>query len=133
MKNKNTILFTSLLTSSICLLPQIVFAHENYVLTKPEINADLATKGINVFSALNSASNLRVSAAVGLLSLVAVVLYFLFEHSPLGQKFNSFLAKGEPFGHVVLRVALAASLIASANFNSFWGEEITIISIPIGL
>ena len=134
MKNKTlSFLFRLGLPFAALLLPVVAQAHENYVLTKAEITADLAAKGPNVFSALQSAGNLRVAITVGICSAVGVILYFLFQYSALGQKFEAAINKLEGFGHVILRIALAASLLASANFNSFLGPEIPLTSIPFGI
>ena len=114
-------------------IPAVAFAHENYVLTEEEIKANLAVKGINVFSSLNNSVNLKIALLVGAALIILVTLYFFFQHSAVGQKFNDNLNKLEPFGHVILRFALAASLIASAYFNAFLGPEIPLSSLPVGM
>ncbi len=122
--------YSYLLLLVIPFFPKLVFAHEEYVLTKEQINTAVAVKGINVFSALNNPGNLRVGLSVAILSLVGIILYFFFQQSELGKKLDNKLNSLEPFGHTILRIALASSLIASAYFNSFLGPEIHLSSIP---
>jgi uncharacterized membrane protein YphA (DoxX/SURF4 family) len=128
-------------TKSLILLSAFLFllnfqqasAHENYVLTNQQINADLANNNLNILDALKDSGNLKVSLTVGVASLIVIILYFLFYLSKAGEVFDFYLQKLEPVGHVILRLALAASLIASAHFNSFLGPEIPLTSLPFGL
>ena len=117
----------------ILLSPVMAHAHEQYVLTKSEINSDLMVQGPSVWSALDKAENLKIALIVAIASLLAFILYFFWERSSLDKKFEKWTSKLEPFGHVVLRTALALSLIASAHFSSFLGPEIPLASIPLGL
>ncbi len=112
-------------------LPLIAAAHENYVLTQDQINADLGFHGPSVFSALNNPGNLKISLIVALLSTLGIIVFFIFSHSSAGRKMDNFLQKGESFGQVVLRMALAVSLLASAYFNSFLGPEISLTTLPL--
>jgi uncharacterized membrane protein YphA (DoxX/SURF4 family) len=116
--------------STALFFPLFASAHENYVLTKSQINADLAFAGPKVFSALRDRGNLEVALAVGIGSLIAIVVYFLFQQSRAGQIFDQKIKKLEGLGHVVLRVALAASLIFSAYTNAYLGPEIPLASLP---
>ena len=115
------------------LAPTISSAHEQYVLTKNQINFDIAYHGPSVFTALENWDNLKVALAAGLGSLLAIILYFFFYHSAIGQRFDYLVQKLNPFGEIVLRVALGASLIASAHFSAFLGPEIPLTSIPLGI
>lgn len=130
MKNKNKLLLAVAPLFTL-LSPLMVSAHENYVLTKAQINADMAYKGLNVFSSLKDWGNLQVALAVGIGSLIAMILYFLFQQSRAGQVFDQTLKKAEGFGHVVLRFALGASFIFSAYTNSYLGPEISLQTLPI--
>jgi uncharacterized membrane protein YphA (DoxX/SURF4 family) len=113
------------------LLPLLASAHEQYVLTKNQINGDIAYKSPNVFSALQNPGNLKVAITVGIFSLIGVILYFLFQHSRKGKALDVYLQKAEDFGHVVLRFALGASFIASAHFSAFLGPELPLSSLPL--
>ena len=93
---------------------------------------DMAYKGMNVLSALNSPENLKISFFVGLGIFIAILIYFFFQYSFLGKKLDKFLSSLDPIGHVFLRVALAGSLIMSAYFHSFMGPEISLVSLPLG-
>lgn len=124
--------FALLASLSMVYVPMTVFAHENYVLTKNEINTDLAVTNVNVWSSLTDRGNLNVALAVAVGSAVGIIFYFLFQMSAAGEAFDARLQKLEPFGHVILRVALAASLLASAHFSSFLGPEIPLNSIFLG-
>lgn len=125
--------FTTLLLALIAFVPSAVSAHENYVLTQNQLNADIAYHGPNVFSALQNPGNAKTAAAVAIASLLGIILYFFFEHSHFGREFNREFLKFEPFGHVVLRVALAVSLFASAHFYVFLGPEIPMTTLPLGI
>jgi hypothetical protein len=109
-----------------------VLAHENYVLTKDQISADLADRNLNAWDSLKERDNLNVALSVGAASFLAIILYFFFQLSAAGRGFDDWLGSFEPFGHVVLRVALSASLIASAHYSSFLGPEIPLSSLPLG-
>src|SRR3989338_379908 len=107
-------------------------AHENYVVPPQVIDSGMRDWSINVFDAIKNPHNLFLSLVV-ILSFFAVIgLYYLFAVSKTGIIFNRKLERLEPFGHVILRVALALSFLASAYFNSFLGPEISLTSIPLG-
>jgi len=126
--------FVATFAAILCLaslgIPASVAGHENYVLTKDQINADLQHTGLNVFTALKKAGNVTTAATVGIISALGVLFYFLFQVSRTGQAFNEKIKKLEPFGHVLLRTALGVSLLASAHYNSFLGPEIPLSSLP---
>lgn len=123
--------FISALTLSY--LPTLVFAHENYVLPANDIERGMNDWSINVLDALKNPDNILIILYVGTGMLVVFGLYYLFFTSRLGIALDRRIKKLEPLGHVVLRVALALSFIASAYFNSFLGPEIPLISLPLGL
>ena len=130
-KAKNLILF--LLAIILLFNSAVAHAHENYVLTHQQIQADLKDNTFSVWSALNNSGNIEVALAVGTISIIGIILYFLFFYSKFGKILDFYLQKLEPMGHVILRMALGASLIASAHFNSFLGPEIPLISLPLGI
>ena len=112
--------------------PYLALAHENYVLPQADIQRGMMDWSINVLDALKHRDNLKIALLVGLASIVVVGIYFWYMRSRLGITLDEQLKKWEPFGHVVLRVALALSFLASAHFNSFLGPEIPLTSIPLG-
>lgn len=112
--------------------PVSVLAHENYVLTKEQINAGMSDWSVNVFSTLKDPVNLRMGLGIGSLIALGLLLYYFFERSRRGIWLHQQLAKAEGFGHVVLRLALAASFLASAQTFSYLGPEISIFSLPLG-
>ncbi len=114
------------------ILPVKGFAHENYVLTKDQIDVGMRDWSINVWSALKNPENLKIGLWVALGSLLVFILYFIFSYSKIGLAFDKKMQGFEPAGHVVLRVVLGISFIASAYFNSFLGPEIPLSSIPLG-
>ena len=114
------------------LLPVVASAHEGYVLTKLQVAQGMQDFSINVLTALNNPGNFRVGLAVGLVSLIGIILYFLFQISDAGIWFDRLLKKVEPLGNAFLRVAFAGSLIASAYFNAFLGPEISLNTFPAG-
>jgi len=123
--------FVSALTLSY--LPTLVFAHENYVLPTADIDRGMSDWSINVLDALKNPDNILISLYVSIGALVVFGLYYLFFTSRPGIVFDRRIKKLEPLGHVMLRLALAFSFIASAYFNSFLGPEIPLTSLPLGL
>jgi uncharacterized membrane protein YphA (DoxX/SURF4 family) len=130
--NKLRAIFTTLLLFIVA-SPFTALAHEQYVLTASEMNHDLALRGPSVWSSLNNPTNLKIALMVGIGSLLVFLIYFFWERSKGDKKFEIFMDKLEPFGHVVLRIALAASLIFSADFSVFLGPELPLTTIPLGL
>ncbi len=110
---------------------QPVFAHEQYVLTKQQLEIGLNDKSLNVLTALSNQTNIEISVLVGIGITILLLVYFFFQYSKLGLKLDRLLSPLEPIGHVVLRFALAASLIMSAHFQSFLGPEIPVTSLPL--
>lgn len=123
--------FLSCIASYLLLAPQAL-AHEQYVLTKQQLDLDLADKSTHVLAALNSSENIMISTCVGIGIITLLVIFFFFQYSKLGLKLNKRLNEAEPIGHILLRVSLGASLIASAYFHSFLGPEIPVTSLFLG-
>ncbi len=132
-KMKIKLFFAALVFTILALSPAFVSAHENYVLTKDQLDTDLTYHGPSVWTSLENPDNAKTAAEVAAGSMVLVILYFFFEHSHFGREFNKEFAKLEPVGHVVLRIALAVSLFASAHFFVFLGPEIPLTSLPLGI
>lgn len=112
--------------------PAITSAHENYVLTKSQIDAGMQDWSLNVWSALDKPGNLKTGLGVALGALIAFAAYLFFYFSRIGLALDKKLQGLEPVGHAILRITLAASFIASAYFNSFLGPEIPLSSLPAG-
>jgi uncharacterized membrane protein YphA (DoxX/SURF4 family) len=109
----------------------VTFAHEQYVLTQHQFNNDMADKTISVWSALHTPENIFIAVSVGSGVLILLFLTFFFQHSVWGRKLGDLLDLFDSLGHLLLRVALAASLLASAYFHAFMGPEIPINSLPL--
>lgn len=105
-------------------------AHEQYVLPAADIERGLRDNSINTLDALKNPANLKITLIISASILALYILYYFFSESNLGQKIDETLKSKESWGHLLLRIALGASLIASAYFNSFLGPEIPITSIP---
>ncbi len=133
MKQKIKLFFALVSAAIAALLPAFTFAHENYVLPQSQIYTGMHDWSINVFDALKNAENVRIALAVALGSAIAIILYFFFQKSEIGREFDAKIKKLEPFGHVLLRVALGASFIASAMTYSYLGPELHISTIPPGM
>ena len=113
-------------------IPSVALAHENYVLTQDQINAGMGDFSLNVFSALKEPDNLHLALGAGLGIILGLTAYHFFQKSRWGIKLHLFLKQGEPIGHVILRVALAVSCLASAYTLSYLGPEISVFSLPLG-
>ncbi len=112
--------------------PHAAFAHEQYVLTPHELNVGLADTTTHVLDVFKKPENLVITTEVGIGIGIVFILFFLFQYSPIGRKLGSILEKLDPVGHVLLRIAFAGSLLASAYYHSYLGPEIPITSIPGG-
>jgi uncharacterized membrane protein YphA (DoxX/SURF4 family) len=113
-------------------IPVIAFAHENYVLPKSEIDAGMMDWNLNVWNSLKTPGNLAIAAKFGAGFLAFWIIYFFFQRSKWGVKFDRWIQKGESFGDVLLRVVLGISLLFSAHLGVFLGPEIPFGSIPGG-
>jgi uncharacterized membrane protein YphA (DoxX/SURF4 family) len=105
-------------------------AHEAYVLTADDLNKAVNSNQPNVLTALSDLTNLRVSLAVVIGSAIAFGAYFFFHHSRYGQALDRWLLKFDSWGQVLLRIALAACLFASAGTAAYLGPELSIYSMP---
>jgi uncharacterized membrane protein YphA (DoxX/SURF4 family) len=114
------------------LTPSVVFAHENYVLSHDQINAGMSDYSAQVLDALKNPINLYLGLSVAIASTILFVLYFGFQHSKIGVRFDKFLKRYDSFGSLVLRIALGASFIASAKTFAYLGPEISVYSLPLG-
>lgn len=109
-----------------------VFAHEQYVLTNKELTQGMQDHTQNVLTALQNPENVRISLFVGIGITITLIGYFFFQFSPFGKTLHRILVRFDPLGHLLLRIALAGSLLASASFHSFLGPEIPLTSIAGG-
>ena len=107
-------------------------AHENYVLPAADIARGMSDWNVNVFDALQNPANLKVALLVAGASLLVFILYYFLALSKIGLMLDDKLKQLEPLGHVILRLALGASFIASALFHSFLGPEIPLTGLPWG-
>src|SRR3989344_906829 len=114
------------------ILPLPASAHENYVLPQADIDRGMLDWSVNVFSALKDPHNVEIAFFVGLGILILFALYYFLLSSHIGLSFKKKTNLVERVGHVVLRIALAASFLASAYFNAFLGPEIPLSSLPGG-
>lgn len=111
--------------------PAIVFAHENYVLQAEVIDAGMRDYSLYVLDALKNPGNVRVALAVSLGSLIALLLYFWFQHSRYGIWLDKKLLRLESLSELLLRLALAASLLFSAKNFVYLGPEIYLSTFPV--
>ncbi len=120
--------------------PLLASAHENYVLTKAQIDMGMADWSINVWKSLTTPGNILVALKFGAGFIAVYVIYFFFQRSRWGAALDRWMRKREAFGDVLLRVVLGISLIFSAHVysmtdpssHSFLGPEIPLSSIPGG-
>lgn len=118
----------SIVTCYLSIVP-LASAHEQYVLTKHQLDVGIADKSTHVLTALTSPENIKIASLVGIGITILLILYFFYQYSKLGQLIGKKLDNAEPLGHLLLRLSLGAALIASAYFHSFLGPEIPITSI----
>src|SRR3989344_9650737 len=125
--------FIPLVLSGLSFFPRLASSHENYVLPAADIQKGMADQSINVFSALNNPHNLIIALEVASGLSLVFILYYFFIASKAGIALNRKIDKFDPYGHLILRVALAVSLLASAAYGSFLGPEVPLSSMPFGL
>lgn len=109
-----------------------VAAHEQYVLTKQQLEKDMAITNVNVLSAFQSPENIKIGIGVGIGIAILIAAYFFFQYSNLGKFFDKKLYSLDNYGHFLLRIALAAMMIMSAYYRTFLGPEIPVTSIAFG-
>jgi uncharacterized membrane protein YphA (DoxX/SURF4 family) len=107
-------------------------AHEQYVLTKQQLDMGFSDKSMHVLDALKSPQNVMIAILVGIGIAIVLLLYFFFQYSPIGKLFDKRLQHLENIGHLLIRISLGASLLASAYFYSFMGPEISVVTLPLG-
>ncbi len=113
-------------------VPRHASAHEQYVLTKAQFDADYADSSINVFDALKTPENLKIAIEVGIGALLLFILYFIFLGSRLAPFLDKALMRLEPTGHALIRIAVGFSFIYSAATSVYLGPEIPLSSFPLG-
>lgn len=114
-------------------LAKTASAHEQYVLTKHQLDVGFADTSLHVIDALKNPANLTLTIVISLGIVVVLISYFFFQYSKSGLLFDSKLQKWENIGHVLVRISLGFSLLASAYFGSFLGPEIPASSLHLGV
>ena len=108
-----------------------LLAHEQYVLTQPELDKGFSDTTLNVLDSLKNPDNILIAIAVAVGILVVLSLYFVFQYSKTGLWLDRTLLKFENAGHFFIRISLAVSLLASGFYNSYLGPEIPVASINL--
>jgi hypothetical protein len=110
---KKFLKFLPLISAAIYFLsPVTSFAHEAYVLPRKVFDAGLATPiNLSVFKALLNHQNLLITIYVTLGTILAIIIWFLFQHSSYGQKIDRFLIPYHDFGPFVVRLSIAAAFL----------------------
>jgi len=102
-------------------------AHEAYVLNDTSFWSALKTSDpVNIFSALQSSSALRLAIIVTVCVIAVFTANFFFRKSRFGRKFHGTLEKASPLGPVFVRLAVAISFVFSALSMSFLGPELSL-------
>ncbi|MBI3619307.1 hypothetical protein HY213_04735 [Candidatus Peregrinibacteria bacterium] len=118
----------------VCALAPISFAtamaHEVYVLTPVQVQEGLSTK-IDLMRVFDNPEDVRIFLEVTAAVLVLLVVNFLARHSQAGRKLHARLSALEPYGAVIVRVTIAASLFCSAATGSFLGPELSLAMLPL--
>lgn len=109
-----------------------IFAHEQYVLSKHQLDMGFADKSTHIFDAFNKPENVMIGLTVGIGIAIVISIYFFFQFSKFGRILDGWLQKLEHVGHLLIRISLGASLIASAYYNAFLGPEIPAQSLHLG-
>lgn len=125
-------LFLLVFVAFFAIIPHYASAHEQYVITKAQFDADYADSSINVFDALKTPENLTIAVEVGAGTLLLFLLYFIFLGSRLAPFLDRTLIRLEPTGHALIRIAVGLSLIYSSITSVYLGPEIPLSSFPLG-
>jgi uncharacterized membrane protein YphA (DoxX/SURF4 family) len=126
------VLFCAVGMAFICITPRPVSAHEQYVLTPGQFNADYANTNVHVLDALKNPVNVAIAVKVSVAVFIVFALYFFFVSSRFEQVLDAWLSRFEPAVQVLVRIAVGISLIYSAATSVFLGPEIPLLSLPLG-
>jgi len=106
--------------------PSSTFAHEIYVLDKPEINHALESSSPNPFSAINSNTTLFLFWAISC-SILFVSVFLISISRSLEKQCYPFFEKLKPYASLIGRITLGASLSASALYGGLFGPDLPLI------
>ena len=114
------------------LFPLKVFAHENYVLTKQQIDNGMNDYSLNILDSLKNPENLKIGVFVTFGLIILMISYFFFQKSKYGLILHEKLEKLESFGAFLIRIAIGFSFLYSAFTNVYLGPEIPTSSLLFG-
>lgn len=111
----------------------LALAHEAYVLTPEQFNAGLLAPRPNLFTALANAHNLRIAVVVDILVAVLLLGNAYLKTTVFGVRISRFFERGQGVALVLLRLALAGALFASAYTGSFLAPELLLSALPFAV
>jgi uncharacterized membrane protein YphA (DoxX/SURF4 family) len=112
------------------ILTNQVLAHEVYVLSPDKFSEDLRAPWINVFASLRGPHNFVLAGWISFGVLALLLAGVFFWRSWVGGMVDLWLRRFDGAGHVIVRLALAASLFASAWTGSFLGPDVLLANLP---
>lgn len=123
--------FPLILILGFILTTHTVSAHEAYVLTKDQFNAGMQVTNLSAFSALQNLANLSLTIEIMLGIGIMLLLGILFWRSHWGRAVDQWLRRIDWWGPLSIRLAISASLLASALTSSFLGPELDLNQLPL--
>ncbi|HSW96856.1 MAG TPA: hypothetical protein VLF89_03445 [Candidatus Saccharimonadales bacterium] len=111
-------------------LPQSAFAHEVYVLTDSQIDADLHMHSLNVFSSLNSMANLLWLLFFAGCAVISLTISFVISFSRWGIAVAKKIKRFDKFALPIIRIVFGISLIYAAHYTSLFGPELPLAHMP---
>lgn len=127
--NKKTLGAVAVMTLAL-FFPVASFAHEVYVLPWEEVEVGLRDTTVNPFAALLDPGNVKTAIIISIGISAALIIAFVLQRTRFFRSVAQKLEKLHPIGLLLVRVAVAASLISSAYHNSFFGPEIPLSIFP---
>lgn len=129
---KKFFIIFSLATSYLLLAAQSAFAHEAYVLTRPQFQEGLATYTKNPLAGLFDTSHLGLTIGITIGVIVAYFLAVFWATTPASDVLDKLIRKAKVVGPLIIRLAISSSFFYAAMANSVLGPELSLTTIAGG-
>lgn len=106
------------------------FAHEVYVLPDSKIEAGLADKTVNMFSALTTPQNMVLFWVFAALIAAIIVVAMYLRFKPTFKRIGASLDKTSSWALVLIRLAFGISLLFSVAYSALYGPELPLADFP---
>ncbi len=111
------------------MFPFLASAHEVYVLTPEQVKTDKQVP-LNLLGVFSNPTDVRTILLITVGIIVGICIVFVLQRKTIGEKLAQFFERFKMVGPIAIRLAIATSLIFSAQSGSFLGPEINIQHLP---